>query len=75
MGISDEIVPWDHNPRWRCWYERLGAQEVGVYEVAGVWVAGEAVELDASGSAFGVGEVWLIVDGVNLEVFEGSVTG
>ena len=32
-----------------------------MYEVVGVWVAGVVTEAAASGSAFGVGDVWLIV--------------
>ena len=57
MGISDEIrkvsdtVPMYTNLR-------PAAQEPGVYEVVGVWVAGVGVEA-ASGSAFGAG-AWLI---------------
>jgi hypothetical protein len=57
MGISDEVrevsdtVPMYTNLR-------PAAQEPGVYEVVGVWVAGDGVGA-ASGSAFGTG-AWLI---------------
>jgi hypothetical protein len=57
MGISDVIREVSGTLEM---YKNLrpAAQEVGAYEVVGVWVAGVGVEA-ASGSAFGAG-AWLI---------------
>ena len=57
MGISDRMREVSSTVQM---YENLrpAAQEVGAYEVVGVWVAGVGVEA-ASGSAFGAG-TWLI---------------
>jgi len=57
MGISDDIGEVSGTLQMHK-NLRPGAQEDGVYDVVGVWVAGAGVEA-ASGSAFGAG-AWLI---------------